>query len=102
MGVLDKLLFVFISLICIGIDIAVFFLLVRLVLMWRSISWLERLNDIGKNLVDALGAYAGRLWYRGTRKPLSEKGQLIVSLLALSIIRLVLCGIARLFSGSGT
>ena len=99
MGILCGILLAILHITCVGLDIAILLLLCRLILMWRSISWLERLNDIGKNLVDALGAYAGRLWYRGTQKPLSEKGQLIVSLLALSIIRLVLCGIAGLFSG---
>lgn len=96
MGILPGLLWVFLNIVCIGVDIALFFIGVRLVLMWRNISWLERLNDVGKGLVDALAASGGRLWYRAVQKKLSDRGELFVSVLALSIARLLLSEIAIL------
>jgi hypothetical protein len=96
MGALLRLLLAFLHLICIAIDIAIFFLVVRLLLTWRSISWLERLDKVGKELVYALTANVGRLWYRVAEKKLSTKGELLVSVLALSIARLLLSEIAIL------
>ena len=81
---------------CIGMDIAIFFVLIRLVLMWRSDSWLERFNDIGKQLVDALAAQVGRLWFRAVQKQLSRRGGLLVSLTALLFARQVVCEVAQL------
>ena len=86
----------FLHLVCIGIDIAVLFLLIRLVLMWRSDSWLERLNDVGRQLVDALAATVGRLWSRAVRKQLSCRGELLVGLTALLFARLLVCEVAQL------
>jgi len=97
MGVLFKLLLVILNLICIGIDIAIFFLLCRFVLMWRTRGWLERLNDVGKSLVDAVTGHVGQLWHRKTQKLLSDKGELAVSIVALSLVRLVISEVERLF-----
>lgn len=96
MGILSGLVFVFLNLLCIGIDIALFFVAVRLILMWRDKSWLARLNSVGKEFVDALLSATSRLWYRATQKKLSVKGELLVSVLALSIVRLLLCELGRL------
>jgi hypothetical protein len=81
---------------CIGMDIAIFFLLIRLVLMWRSDSWLEQLNEVGRQLVDALAAKVGRLWFRAVRKQLSCRGELLVGLTVLLFVRLTVCEVARL------
>ena len=80
----------FLHLVCIGIDMAIFFLLIRLVLMWRTNSWLERLNDVGRHLADALAAKVGRLWSRAVKKQLSRRGELLVGLTVLLFARLVI------------
>lgn len=97
MRILPGMLLGLLNLVCIGLDIVLFLAVVRLVLMWRRISWLDKLNDIGKGLVDALAANAGQLWYRATQKKLSYRGELLVSILALSILRLLISEIAMLF-----
>ena len=81
---------------CIGMDIAIFFLLIRLALMWRSGSWLERLNTTGRQLVDALTTQVGRLWFRAVHKKLSCRCELLVGLTALVFVRLVVGEVARL------
>jgi len=97
MGILPGLFLAVLNLICIGIDITMFFVLCRIVLMWRKIQWLEKLNDIGKGLVDALSAYTGQLWYKATQKRLSVKGELLLSIVALLLVRATLPEIGRLF-----
>ena len=97
MGVLTGLLFALFNLACIAIDIAIFFVAIRLFLMWRSISWLEWMNDIGKRLVDGVSTYICRLWYQKSQKQLSEKGELLFSIAVLLIARIILCEIARIF-----
>jgi len=96
MGIMFGLLLVILHLVCIGIDIAIFFLLIRLVLMRRSISWLERLNDVGRGLVDAVIVKAATVWDRAVQKQLSDRGAFLVSLLGLLLVRLLLCEAARL------
>jgi len=81
---------------CIAMDIAIFFLLIRLLLMWRSDSWLERLNDVGRQLVDALAATVGRLWSRAVQKQLSCRGELLVGLTVLLFARLMVYEVALL------
>lgn len=98
MGILPGLLWAFLNLLCVGIDIAIFFVAIRLVLMWRNTSWLVRLNSVGKELVAAILSETNRLWYRVAQKKLSVKGELLVSIVGLSVARFLLCEIVRLFS----
>ena len=98
MGILPGLLWAFLNLLCVGIDIAIFFVAIRLVLMWRNTSWLVRLNSVGKELVDALLSTTSQLWYRTAKKKLSVKGELLVIIVGLSVARFLLCEIATLFS----
>jgi hypothetical protein len=97
MGIIPGLFLAVLNLICIGIDITMFFVLCHIVLMWRKIPWLEKLNDIGKGLVDALAGYAGQLWYKATQKHLTIRGELLLSLMALLLLRIIICQIGSLF-----
>ena len=96
-GVLTGLLFALIHLSCIGLDIAIFFVAIRLFLTWRSVSCIEWMNDIGKRLVDGVTTYICQFWYRKSQKQLSEKGKLLFSIAVLLIARVILCEIARIF-----
>jgi hypothetical protein len=97
MGIALNILLVFLHLMCIGIDVAIFFLLLRFVSMWRRVSWLEQLNEVGRPLVDAIVAKIGRLWYRTVQKQLSCRGVLLVSLTAFLLLRQVISGVGHLF-----
>ena len=98
MGILPGLIWAFLNLVCVGTDIAICLLLCRLVLMWRNTSWLVRLSTVGKEFVDALLSATSQLWYRATQKKLSVKGELLVSIVGLSVARFLLCEISTLFS----
>jgi hypothetical protein len=80
--------------VCVGIDVVMFFLQVRLVLLWRSISWLVPFDNAGKTLVNTVTTKVPQ--FLKTRKQLSEKGKLIAALIAFAIARIILGVILRL------
>jgi hypothetical protein len=85
---LTLILMCFIYFICIGLDIAMFFLQIRLILIWRNIAWLVPFDNTGKSLVDAVSNKISV--YFKTQKQLTEKGKLIIALIAFAIIRVIL------------
>ena len=96
MRILPGLLWGILNLLAIGLDVCIFFLLIRLILLWRKINWLEQFNNIGKRLIDTIIANANRLHFRASQKQLSNRSELLVGLAALSLMRFLLCGIAGL------
>jgi len=85
---LNYLLLCLLYFICLGLDIAMFFLQVRLVLTWRTINWLIPFDNAGKSLVGAISEKVPRVL--GTQKPLSEKQKLIIALIAFALTRIIL------------
>jgi len=83
----------FLYFVCMGIDITMFFLQIRLVVLWRNIDWLVPFDNAGKSLVDAVTTKVSQL--SKTRKPLSEKGKLIVALAIFAIARIILGSILK-------
>jgi hypothetical protein len=79
--------------VCIGLDIAMFFLQVRLILLWKNISWLVPFDETGQPLVNALTGWVSRLLK--TKRPLSERGKVIIALLAFVLIRIALSAIYK-------
>ena len=80
--------------VCVGLDVAMFFLQVRLILLWKNINWLIPFDNTGKPLVNAVIGKVPR--FLKTQKPLSEKGKLIAALVVLAIARVILGTILRL------
>ena len=76
--------------------------IVILLLLWRIISMgqygpqLEQIRTRAEAFLDSFNAAVSRLWYRVTRKHLSQRGQLVAVMLLLFFGQLVLSGIARL------
>ena len=79
--------------VCLGLDITIFFLQIRLILLWKNISWLIPFDETGKPLVNAIAGQASGLLK--TKRPLSEKGKLILILLVFVIARILLALILR-------
>ena len=77
--------------VCIGLDIAIFFIQIRLILLWKNISWLVPFDNTGKPLVNAITRRATGLLK--TKRPLSERGKLILILLVFVIARIILAAI---------
>lgn len=93
MTVLIYLLICFLYFVCVGLDIAMFFIQIRLILLWTNINWLVPFDNVGKPIVNAvISKVPGFL---KTQRPLSEKGKLIIALLAIAIVRILLGAISR-------
>lgn len=91
---LTYLLMCFLYFVCVGLDVAMFFLQIRLVLLWRVVNWLIPFDNAGKSLVTAVTAKVPQ--FLKTQNPLSEKGKLIAALVAFAIARIILGTILRL------
>ncbi len=90
---LNYLLMCFLYFVCVGLDIAMFFLQIRLVVLWRNVNWLVPFDDAGKTLVNAVTTRVSQCF--NPQNPLSERGKLIVALVAFAIARVVLGTILR-------
>ena len=84
------LLQIVLNLISNGIEIIMFFLLVRLILQWRSTRWLRAFDDAGKGLVDPTIQLLGKITYRFGKRHLTLKSQLLLALLLLELCHTIL------------
>ena len=84
----------FLYFVCVGLDIAMFFLQIRLILLWRTVNWLVPFDNAGKTLVNAVTAKVPQ--FLKTQNPLSERGKLIIALVVFAIARIILGTILRL------
>lgn len=91
---LTYLLMCFLYFVCVGLDIAMFFLQIRLVLLWRNINWLVPFDNAGKSLVNSVTAKVPQ--FLKTQNPLSERGKLIVGLIVFAMARIILGTFLRL------
>ena len=80
--------------VCVGLDVAMFFLQIRLVLLWRAVNWLVPFDNAGKLLVTAVTAKVPQ--FLKTQNQLSERGKLIIALVVFAIARIILGTILRL------
>jgi len=96
MVIYNRLLWMILNLVCVGINIVEFFLIIRAVTLWKQISLLAGFNDAGKTLIDGYTGKVGRLWHRITRKQLSLKGKLLIGFLVLEIFRIITVGFMNL------
>ena len=91
---LTYLLMCFLYFVCVGLDVAMFFFQIRLILQWRTVNWLVPFDDAGKSLVNAVTAKVSQ--FLNPKNPLSERGKLIIALVAFAIARIILGIILRL------
>ena len=91
---LTYLLMCFLYFVCVGLDVAMFFLQIRLVLMWKAVKWIVPFDNAGKSLVTAVTAKVPQLLR--TQHPLSERGKLIIALAVFATARIILGAILRL------
>ena len=94
MAGLTYLLMCFLYFVCVGLDVAMFFLQIRLILLWRVVNWLIPFDDAGKLLVNAVTAKVPQ--FLKTQNQLSERGKLIIALVVFAIARIILATILRL------
>ena len=85
-----NLLQIVLSFICNGIEIVMFFLLVRIILLFKSIQWLQTFDDAGRTLVDGVVGFVDRGVYRFWKRHLTTKSQLVLAFVLLEVCRVML------------
>ena len=84
---------VLLSLAVTGILIIEFFLLVRLVRLCRQVKWLSSFDQAGQRLVADAMSLVQRIWNQIATARLSQKGQVIIGIAVLEILRIAICAI---------
>lgn len=90
-----NLLQLLLSVICTGIQIVLFFLLVRMILMWRSIKWLQAFDMTGNSLVEFTDSLVDRSVYRLWQKHLTPKRRLLLAFCLLELCRTLLIHLSQ-------
>ena len=84
-------LFLFVlSLICNGIEIVMFFLVVRMILLFKSIQWLQAFDKAGSTLVDRVVSFVDRGAFHLWKRHLNSKSQLALTFILLEVCRTML------------
>ncbi len=82
-----NLLQIVLSLIGNGIEIVMFFLVVRMILQWKSTQWFRSFDDAGKELVDGVSGFIDRGALRLWKRHLKPKSQLVFTFVLLEVCR---------------
>ena len=90
MGILAKLIWIFLNLICIGIDITVFCVIVKMILNRWTVSWLIPFDVAGKRLVDSYTDLVEKHWRKVSPTVLTPQGRLAMGLVILIISRFLI------------
>ena len=94
MGILAKLIWVFLNLICIGIDITAFCIIVKMILNRWTVNWLIPFDVAGKRLVDSYTDLVEKHWRTVSQAGLTPQGRLAVGLATLIFARFLIRVIA--------
>ena len=73
-----------------GINIAMLFTVIRLILTWKHFGWLTHLDKVGRPLVDSMTTAVGHFVDVRWKKRLPEKGRLFICIVLLSIVEMML------------
>ena len=95
MTIYNRLFLAILNLVCIGINVTAFFLVVRAVLLWKEVSWLKPFDSAGKALVDTYTKMIDRLWSQVVQRRLAIKGKLLIGLVLLELTRIFVTGFAK-------
>ena len=90
MGILAKLIWIFLNLICIGIDITVFCVIVKMILNRWTVNWLIPFDVAGKRLVDSYTDLVEKRWRKVSPTVLTPQGRLAMGLVILIISRFLI------------
>ena len=79
-----------IYLVHLGINIAVFFTVIRLILTLKHFAWLGHFDTMGRPLVNGMTTAVGKFVETRWHKNLSEKGLLLICLVVMATAELIL------------
>ena len=94
MTLISTLLLLVLYFIVLMLDIAIVFVVIRIIVRWRPIGVLAAYNIAGRLVVDYATQHTFQVWRRlGGRTAVSERGRLARTLLMLFVARALLAGI---------
>lgn len=77
------------------LDIAILFVVIRLICSWRRVRFLVGFDAVGRELVAGLSRDVERLWHRlRPSSVLVEREQLLLTLAAVSIARCMVAAVS--------
>ena len=85
-------LFYFLSL---AVNIVTFFLVIRILAIWKPVPVLKVFDQTGRNLVDGYLGWVERRWHSFSQKQLSSFGKSCVGLLVMQIIGVFVTVLSR-------
>jgi hypothetical protein len=78
-----------------ALDITMFFLLVRLIQIWRPVNWLIPFDKVGRPLVDGITSIVRNFGSSKFKQRLTEKAIILISISILILVNLLLTGLLR-------
>ena len=94
MGIPQLLVFTTFYLVCMAIDVVLFFLMIRALVMRWPTWWLAGFDAAGQKLIDGLLPRIQNLWQRTFHAHLSDRGQLIAAIVLFYLAWLAVHSIA--------
>ncbi len=73
-----------------GLDIVTFFLTVHLLLLWRQMHWLARLDRIGEPLVNSLVQWMDEFVRKQLRRRWSQRSLICLVLMMVFVLKVAL------------
>ena len=73
-----------------GVNLAVFFLTIRLILTWQDVQWLVPFDRIGRTLVEKVTTSIEGVLSRWNHRKLSKRGALILGIAILTVMQYIL------------
>ena len=90
MGILGFFIAALLNLVLVAVDVTIFFILARALRVRLDWDFLRRFDDVGRPLTDAVAARMKGTLRLACGEPVTERGALAFSLVALSLLRLIL------------
>ena len=78
------------SFVCNGIEIVMFFLVIRMLRLWKPVQWIEAFDNAGRTLADGVAGFVDRSVYRLWKKHLMIKSRLLLAFILLELCRTIL------------
>ena len=95
MGIMTNLLFSFVHLILLALDIICFFVIIRMLCHRINKTWLKTFDSVGGSLVDLYISYLQKMINRVSTKRFSTPALLNIAMITLVIVRILIVAVFR-------
>ncbi len=89
MSIYTVLLKLSLDMVLTAINIVEFFLITKMVMLWKEFPWLKPFATAGKDLTTNCATITKKLFQRFTKRSLSNKGSIIIAIAILELLKLL-------------